>query len=88
MNRDTVIGILLIAGVIIGFGILNSPSQEELEAQKAEADEARAKAVLAETIKQNEADSIARVKADTLGLDTTALFGISMHGKKEVTIGV
>lgn len=84
MNRDTVIGILLIAGVIIGFGILNSPSQEELEAQKAEADEARAKAVLAETIKQNEADSIARVKADTLGLDTTALFGISMHGKKEV----
>ncbi len=34
MDKNTVIGFILIAVVIIGFGILNQPSAEDIERQK------------------------------------------------------
>lgn len=34
MDRNTVIGIVLIFGILIGFGYLNRPSQQEIEAAK------------------------------------------------------
>ena len=86
MNRDTIIGFLLIAGVIIGFGIINTPSQEELQAQRAADSIAAVQQQMAQVKQQIEADSIRKAKADTMALDTTALFGKSMHGKNQTIV--
>ena len=84
MNKNTLVGILLIAAVIIGFGFLNSPTQEEVNAQRAADSIAQVQSQLAEVKKQIEQDSISRAKQDTSALDTTSLFGVSMHGKEQV----
>lgn len=38
MDRNTIIGLLLIVGVVITFGIINQPSKEELEKKRRQAD--------------------------------------------------
>ena len=86
MNKDTIIGILLIAAVIIGFGIINSPSEEEIEAQRTADSIANVQSKIAEAKSQIEKDSVLRAKADTLALDTNTLFGISMHGKEQTQL--
>lgn len=86
MNKNTLVGILLIAAVIIGFGFLNSPTQEEVNAQRAADSVAQVQSQLAEVKKQIEQDSISRAKQDTSALDTTSLFGVSMHGKEQVLL--
>lgn len=84
MNKDTIIGIVLIAAVIIGFGMINQPSAEEIEAQRVADSIAVRNAELAEAKQQIHNDSIARIKADTVALDTTALFGTAMHGQSQI----
>lgn len=83
MNRDTLIGIVLIAAVIIGFGIINQPSQEEIAAMREADSLAQVEQRLADIKAQIEADSIMRAKADTAALDTNSLFGTSMHGSEQ-----
>lgn len=34
MDRNSIMGLLLIAGIVITFSVLNMPSQEDLDAQK------------------------------------------------------
>ena len=41
MDRNSVIGILIIAVILIGYSVLMKPSQEEMEAQKRRADSLR-----------------------------------------------
>ena len=83
MNRDTLIGIVLIAAVIIGFGIINQPSQEEIAAMREADSLAQVEQRLADIKAQIEADSIMKAKADTAALDTNSLFGTSMHGSEQ-----
>ncbi len=41
MDKNTIIGFILIAGILIGFSILNKPNQEEIERQRAYQDSLR-----------------------------------------------
>ena len=84
MNRDTLIGIVLIAAVIIGFGIINQPSQEEIAAMREADSLAQVEQRMADIKAQIEADSVQKAKADTAALDTNSLFGVSMHGGERV----
>ncbi len=83
MNRDTIIGFVLIALVLIGFSWWNQPSQEEIEAYQHQQDSIAAaqkdqvtKQKMAEAERQAEADSIAEN-------DTTALFYNALKGTAE-----
>jgi YidC/Oxa1 family membrane protein insertase len=81
MNRDTIIGFVLIALVLIGFSWWNQPSQEEVEAYQRQQDSIAAvekeqaqKRQKAEAERQAAADSIAQT-------DTTALFFAAQKGE-------
>ena len=84
MNKNTIIGMLLIAAVIIGFGMLNTPSQEEINAQRAADSIATEQLARSEMKEQMTKDSIAAARQDTAALDTASLFGVSMHGKSQM----
>jgi len=82
MDKNTIIGILLIGAVIIGFSIYNQPSEEQIKAQqellaKQEAD--KKKAVEQQKAAQKKQEEI---KKQTLE-DTTALFHQAITGSAE-----
>ena len=95
MNRDTVIGFVLIALVLIGFSWYNQPSAEQIEAQRMEDSIA---AVMKDNAKKKEAEEAAKkaeaieaAKADTTSLFHTALIGeerqvVLKNGKVEVAV--
>ena len=84
MNRDTIIGFVLIAVVLIGFSWWNQPSAEQIEAARlqdslqAVAQEQAAKAQ--KEAKKAVADSSA---IDSTAVDTTALFHTALNGTSE-----
>ncbi len=84
MNKNTIIGMLLIAAVIIGFGMINTPSQEEINAKRIADSIVFEQQRISEIKRQLENDSIMVARQDTTGLDTTSLFGVSMHGKSRM----
>ncbi|MES2628056.1 MAG: membrane protein insertase YidC [Bacteroidota bacterium] len=60
MDRNSIIGLVLIAGILIGYGVLTRPSAEEIERQKYVAD--------------STASAQARITAEkTKAIDTTAI---------------
>ena len=73
MNKNTIIGFILIAVVLIGFSWYNSPSQEQIEAARQQDSIANAlqdkakKAVAQEAINKKQQEK-------ALAADTTALF--------------
>ena len=73
MNRDTVIGFVLIALVLIGFSWWNQPSAEQIEAQRKEDSIA---AVMKDNAQKQQAEEAARKAkaAEVAKADTTALF--------------
>ena len=86
MNRDTVIGFVLIALVLIGFSWWNQPSAEQIE-------EARKQDSIAAVMQQKaveakkEADK--QVKADidsAVAADTTALFHVALSGTSQKVV--
>jgi YidC/Oxa1 family membrane protein insertase len=95
MNRDTVIGFVLIAIVLIGFSWWNQPSAEQIEAQRKEDSIA---AVMKDNAKRQEAEAAIRkaeameaAKADSTALFYSALSGensqvVLKNGKVELTI--
>ncbi len=95
MNRDTVIGFVLIALVLIGFSWWNQPSAEQIEAQRKEDSIA---AVMKDNARKQQAKEAARkakaaevAKADTAALFYQALSGESSdvvlkNGKVELTL--
>ena len=80
MNRDTLIGFLLIGLVLIGFSWYNQPSQEDMEAYQREQDSIEA--VKQEKEQQEKIAKIERqAKAEEAAKgDTTALFYAALNG--------
>ena len=86
MNRDTIIGFVLIAVVLIGFSWWNQPSQEEMEAYQRQQDSIAAvqKEKQDKEIKQKKAEAERQAAADSIAKnDTTALFHTALSGNAE-----
>ena len=90
MNKDTIIGFVLIAVVLIGFSWWNQPSAEQIEAarkqdsiaavQQEQAAKAEKAAALAAKKQGAATDSLA---GNTVATDTTALFFSALSGNSE-----
>ena len=83
MNKDTIIGFVLIALVLIGFSWYNQPSAEQIEAQRKE--DSIAAVMKENAAKKQKADEAARkaeAEAAAKG-DTTALFHAALNGTNE-----
>ena len=85
MNRDTIIGFVLIALVLIGFSWYNQPSAEQIEAQRKEDSIA---AVMKENAdKKQQAEAAAKkAQAEVAKSDTTALFYTALNGSDEAIV--
>ena len=86
MNKDTLIGFVLIAVVLIGFSWWNQPSQEEIEAYQHQQDSIAAvekdKAVKQQMAEQERKDA---AEAALKG-DTTALFYSALNGENQQVV--
>lgn len=86
MNKDTIIGFVLIAIVLIGFSWYNQPSAEEIEAARRQdsiAAVTKEKAIQAQKI----AAQTQQAAADSAALnDTTALFHQAMNGTSQKVV--
>ena len=77
MNKDTIIGFVLIALVLIGFSWWNQPSAEQIEAAKKQDSIETVKREQALKAQEEAAAQAAKKKdavADSAAIDTTALF--------------
>ena len=86
MNRDTIIGFILIAVVLIGFSWWNQPSAEQIEAaRKQDSIAAVMKEQSAETKKN--ADQQVKAAIDSAAqADTTALFHQALNGTSQKVV--
>ena len=86
MNKNTIIGFILIAVVLIGFSWYNSPSQEQIEAARQQ--DSIANALQGKTKKAAAQEAINKKQQEkALAADTTALFYPALNGKsKQVTL--
>ena len=83
MNKDTLIGFLLIGVVLIGFSWYNQPSQEEMEAYQHQQDSIAAAQKDQET-KKALAEAERKVKAEEAAKgDTAALFYAALNGQSK-----
>ena len=84
MNRDTIIGFVLIALVLIGFSWWNQPSAEQIEAaRKQDSIAAIQKDSAQKAIQQAAAMKAAADSSATVQADTTALFYAAQQGTAE-----
>ena len=86
MNKDTIIGFVLIAVVLIGFSWYNQPSAEEIEAARVQDS---IESVMKERAVQEQkiAQEKQQVAADSAALnDTTALFHQAMNGTSQKVV--
>ena len=86
MNKDTIIGFVLIALVLIGFSWYNQPSQEEMEAARKQ--DSIATVMQQDAAKKQKAEAAAR-KAQAAAAaqgDTTALFYAAQNGKNQPVV--
>ncbi len=84
MNRDTIIGFVLIALVLIGFSWYNQPSAEQIEAARQQdsialAEQEKAQQASEQAARQAEAKADSAAKADTTALFHHALSGTSQQ---------
>ena len=82
MNKDTIIGFVLIALVLIGFSWYNQPSAEQIEAARKQDSIAAIARENAQKAQQQQAKA-AEAKALAALNDTTALFHQALNGKSE-----
>ena len=83
MNRDTLIGFILIALVLIGFSWYNQPSAEEIEAARKQ--DSIAAAIKDNAAKKQKADEAARkaqAEEEAKG-DSTTLFFSALNGTNQ-----
>ncbi len=84
MDKNTLVGFALIGAVIIGFGIYNRPSQEEMARAQHYQDSIQAVAQKQEEMrKQQEA---AAAKVQTIELDSTSQFFQASQGTEQFTV--
>ena len=82
MNKDTIIGFVLIALVLIGFSWWNRPSAEQIEATKKQDSIAN---VMKEKAQQQDSIQQAAAKNDTVAqADTTAIFYAAQQGNSQL----
>ena len=79
MDKNTIIGFVLIAAVLIGFSWYNRPTEEELKAQQEQVEKQKAEQQKAAEKKQAEAAkqkaALAQAREDTTALFHDALIG-------------
>lgn len=85
MDKNTIIGFILIAAVLIGFSIYNKPSEEEIKAQEEWVAKQEAEQKKAQEEKQK-AKIAQEEKQKAMMEDTTALFYNSLTGTKSDVI--
>ncbi|MDY6230243.1 MAG: membrane protein insertase YidC [Prevotella sp.] len=85
MDKNTIIGFILIAAVLIGFSIYNKPSKEEIKAQEEWVAKQEAEQKKAQEEKQK-AKMAQEEKQKAMMEDTTALFYNSLTGTKSDVI--
>ena len=87
MNRDTIIGFVLIALVLIGFSWWNQPSAEQVEAARKQDSIALAQKDSIKKVQQQAAATKAATDSNaTVQADTTALFYAAHQGKEEKVV--
>jgi len=82
MDKNTLVGFILIGAVLIGFSIWNRPSQEEMERARHYQDSIQA--VAQQEAAKFEAEAAAQ-KQQALVLDSTSLFFGANQGTEEFT---
>jgi YidC/Oxa1 family membrane protein insertase len=84
MNRDTIIGFVLIAAVLIGFSWWNQPSAEQIEAARLQDSlQAVAQEQAAKAQKEAKKAVVDSSAVDSAAVDTTALFHTALTGTSE-----
>ena len=87
MNKNSILGFILIALVLIGFSWYNSPSQEQIEAAQRQDSIAAALQEQAKKAAAQEANDRKRQEATAAAADTTALFYPALQGtSQQVTL--
>ncbi|MDR2859699.1 MAG: membrane protein insertase YidC [Mediterranea sp.] len=85
MDKNTVIGLVLIGVLLIGFSYFGRPSQEQLEAAKHHNDSISSVKKQEEELKAKASAALANEKPES-GLDSTSLFFRAMQSKEEFTV--
>ena len=84
MNRDTIIGFVLIAAVLIGFSWWNQPSAEQIEAARLQDSLQAVAQAQAEKAKKEAKKTVVDSSAvDSVAVDTTSLFHSALNGTSE-----
>ncbi len=83
MDKNTIIGFVLIAAILIGFSIYSKPSEEEIAQQRAQDSITAIAKKKAEEQRKNESSANTNAKEANAVKDTTALFYNSLSGKAE-----
>ena len=87
MDKNTIIGFILIAAVLIGFSWWQQPSAEEIAAQRQQDSIAQvAKKKAEQDMKAAEAAKLAEAKAAAAQQDTTAAFFKAMSGTAQKVV--
>ncbi len=86
MNKDTIIGFVLIALVLIGYSWYNQPSAEQIEAARKQDSIAAIAKEKAEKAQQETAKVVESSVADTSAVDTTALFHTALKGTSQQVV--
>ncbi len=86
MNKDTIIGFVLIALVLIGFSWYNQPSAEEIEAARKQDSIAAAAKENAAIKKEIEEATLKAKAAAAAKEDSTALFFAALSGKNQSVV--
>ena len=86
MNKDTIIGFVLIALVLIGFSWYNQPSAEEIEAARKQ--DSIAAAIKDNAVKQQKVDEAERKAQAEAAItdDSTAIFYAALKGTNQPVI--
>ena len=82
MDKNTLVGFLLIGAVLIGFSIWNRPSQEEMERARRYQDSIQAVAMQEAAKLEAEAEELSK---QALTLDSTSLFFGANQGTEQFT---
>ena len=83
MDKNTIIGFVLIAAILIGFSIYSKPSEEEIAQQRAQDSITAIAKKKAEEQRKNKSATSVNANDANDAKDTTALFYNSLSGKAE-----
>ena len=86
MNKDTIIGFILIGAVLIGFSWWNQPSAEDIEAARMQDSIAAVAKEKAEKAQQQAAQQAAAKADSAVAADTTALFHAAQSGTSQQVV--